>query len=350
MKNKSRVKVLAGAESTQTSGAFLYHADALQMYEHWPAPTCIIADGPYGLGKFPGEPKTPHGLAEWYAPHVAAWSKFAASDCTLWFWNTELGWATVHPVLEQNGWQYEEACVWDKGIGHIAGNVNSKTIRGMPVVTELAVRYTRKNRLHVPEGHSLSLKEWVRAEWLRSGLPMYRANQACGVANAATRKYLTECHHWYFPPADAMQKMADFCNSNGRPNGGWPYFSLDGTSFFDPRTWDRMRSKWNHRHGLTNVWQSPPVHGSERIKGDEGYLHANQKPLALMEIQVRSCTNVGDVVWEPFGGLCSGSVAAGRLDRRSFAAEMFLEYYQAASKRLTSELSIWSNTQQLKTA
>lgn len=350
MKAGKQLRAVTDIEGIQAGGAFLYHTDALKMYEHWPEPTCIIADGPYGLGKFPGEPKTPYGLAEWYAPHIASWSKHAATNCTLWFWNTELGWATVHPVLEQHGWQYEEVCVWDKGIAHIAGNVNSKTIRGMPVVTELAVRYTKKNRLSTPEGNLLSLKEWVRAEWLRSGLQMYKANEACGVANAATRKYLTECHHWYFPPADAVQKMAGYCNKHGAPCQGWPYFSLDGTSLFDAKKWERMRSKWNHTHGITNVWQSPPVHGSERVKGEVGYLHANQKPLVLMETQIRASTDIGDAVWEPFGGLCSGSLAAAKLGRRSFATEIFLEYYHAASKRLQDELSKCQFNQATKVA
>ncbi len=347
MVTRKSVSALSNARSAQVAGAFVYHADAKSMYEHWPAATCIIADGPYGLGKFPGEAKTHTQLAEWYAQHAAAWSKYSATDCTLWFWNTEVGWATVHPMLELHGWQYEEACVWDKGLAHIAGNVNSKTIRGMPVVTELAVRYTKRNRLATPGNDALTLKEWVRAEWVRSGLQMYKANEACGVANAATRKYLTECHMWYFPPAEAVQRMAEYCERHGRSSNGWPYFSLDGKAQFDPVKWDRMRAKWNHAHGVTNVWQSPPVHGSERVRSGDGYLHANQKPLALMDLQVKACTDVGDVIWEPFGGLCSASVAAARLGRRAFAAEVHEEYFNAAVQRLREASNTWQQRQQV---
>lgn len=102
----------------------------------------------------------------------------------------------MHPILELHGWQYEELSVWDKGIAHVAGNVNSKTIRGLPVVTEVAARYTRKATLASADGRQVELKEWLRAEWMRSGLPMYQANAACGVKNAATCKYLTACHLW----------------------------------------------------------------------------------------------------------------------------------------------------------
>ena len=314
-------------------GAILALGDAMGCYGEWEAPTCIISDGPYGLGKFPGEPRTPQEIPGWYAPHARAWAKAARTDSTLWFWCTEVGWALTHPVLEASGWQYEECCVWDKGIAHVAGNCNSKTIRGMPVVSEVAARYTRRNTLAAADGRQLGLKEWVREEWLRSGLPLGKANEACGVRNAATRKYLTQCHLWYFPPAEALAALADYCQRHGRETGR-PYFSLDGVSPFDQEAWAGMRSKWRHTHGTTNVWRVPPVHGAERVKGDDGYAHANQKPLSLMELQIASCTDKGDVVWEPFAGLASASVAAIRLERRPFAAEMNEEYFKAARSRL----------------
>lgn len=317
-------------------GATLFHGDALDLYEQWPSPTCIVVDGPYGLGKFPGEPKTPRNLPRWYAPHAEAWYRRAAPNCTLWFWGSEISWATVHPVLDGSGWDYEEACIWNKGIGHVAGNCNSLTIRGVPVVSELAVRYTKRNRLPGQNGAMLSLKEWVRSEWLRSGLPMRLSNEACGVLNAATRKYLTQCHLWYFPPAQAMQRMADYCAAHGKATER-PYFSLDGVHPFDGPMWEGLRSKWHHTHGTTNVWNEPPVHGEERIRGESGYLHANQKPLRLMAYQIASCTDPADVVWEPFGGLCTASLAAAHLGRRAFAAEVFDEYFEAAANRLAAE-------------
>lgn len=312
--------------------------DALSQYKQWASPTCIISDGPYGLGKFPGEPKTSHHLVEWYAPHVAAWSAQARTDTTLWFWCTEIGWALVHPVLEMHGWQYEECNVWDKGIAHVAGNCNSKTIRGMPVVSEVSVRYTKRNQLRGESGEMLDIKDWVRLEWQRSGLAMSKANEACGVANAATRKYLTQCHLWYFPPPEAVVKMAEYCNKYGASTKR-PYFSMDGKTQLTEVAWKQMRSKWNHAHAVSNVWQEPAVHGSERIRtgNSAGYQHANQKPLSLMQRQILACTDSGDVVWEPFGGLCSASIAAMQTGRRAFAAEINPEYFHVAQARLTQE-------------
>jgi site-specific DNA-methyltransferase (adenine-specific) len=320
--------------------ATIFGGDALEAYGAWPEPTCIISDGPYGLGKFPGEAISPDGLGEWYEPHAAAWARHALPFTTLWFWNSEIGWAKSHAALERNGWNYEETVVWDKGIAHVAGNCNSKTIRGVPVVTELAVRYTRDVKLETVGGAMLPIKDWLRAEWLRSGRPMYEANEACGVVNAATRKYLTKCHMWYFPPGFAVTGMARWCTKRGAASDR-PYFSLDGKNPPSAYEWERMRAMWTHTHGLTNVWHEPPVHNGERVRvpgSSSRYLHANQKPLALMERQILACTGPDDVVWEPFGGLCSATIAAVRTGRRACAAEVHGEFYAAATARLEAEL------------
>lgn len=333
--NNARVQTAANYAAT-IGDVTVEAQDALSCYGRWSTPTCIISDGPYGLGKFPGEPKTPAGLGEWYAPHAAAWSAHAGADCTLWFWCTEIGWAIVHPVLELHGWQYEECNVWDKGIAHVAGNCNSKTIRGMPVVTEVSVRYTKRNLVSGANGQPLSIKDWVRHEWQRSGLPLSKSNEACGVANAATRKYLTQCHLWYFPPPESIVRMAAYCTEHGLRTDR-PYFSLDGRTPIAEVAWAAMRAKWNHVHGLSNVWQAPAVHGSERVRSGAGYLHANQKPLSLMRRQVLACTDPGDVVWEPFGGLCSATIAARQTGRRAFAAEVNRDYFPVAVSRVQDD-------------
>jgi DNA modification methylase len=315
--------------------ASLFCGDALRAYEGWLPPTVIISDGPYGLGKFKGEPFTPDGLAEWYAPHAAAWARAAKPNTTLWFWNSEIGWAKAHAALELNGWVYEETVVWDKGVAHVAGNVNSRTIRGLPVVTEIAVRYTRAATLDTPDGRRLPLQRWLREEWRRSGLPLAQANRACGVANAATRKYLTTCRLWYCPPGEAVVAMGRWCERYGRKTST-PYFSLDGRTPPTARPWDELRAKWTHVHALTNVWREPAVHGAERVRRADGgaALHANQKPLALMERQILASSDAGDVVWEPFGGLASASVAALRLGRIAHAAEPNEIFFSAAAARL----------------
>ena len=314
--------------------ANLYLGNFSEVSEEWPSPTVIVADGPYGVASYPGDPVSHEELAEWYSPHVAYWSKRALPETTLWFWNTEIGWATVHPVLAQHGWEYRSCHVWDKGVGHIAGNANSKTLRRFPVVTEVCVQYVRNVTVD-SNGQTMSLKQWVRHEWERSGLTLNEANLACGVKNAATRKYLTKCHLWYFPPPEAFELLAQYANRHGRPKGR-PYYSLDGVRPATAEEWAKMRAKFHCDVGITNVWREPPVRGEERIKDAHKSVHMNQKPLRLLEQMILASSNEDDVVWEPFGGLCSTAIAALNTGRQCYSAEILEDYYRAALTRLAN--------------
>jgi site-specific DNA-methyltransferase (adenine-specific) len=313
----------------------LEYADAIDRYPHWDPPTVIIVDGPYGVGGFPGDPPTPGDLYGWYEPHAREWARHALPSTTLWLWNTEIGWANAHPAFEANGWEYRACYVWDKGVGHIAGNVNGDSIRRMPVVTEVCVQYVRDARLEAADGRKLAMKHWLREEWRRSGLPLQITNTAAGVKNAATRKWFTQCHLWYFPPADAMERLATYAEEHGAPTDR-PYFSLDGGTPLTAEQWEGMRAKWNHVHGLTNVWSEPPMRGVERLKTGRKSSHGNQKPLKLMERIIAASSDPGDVVWDPFAGLATGAVASLNLGRRCFSSEVNLDFYRLASERVSA--------------
>ena len=234
------------------------------------------------------------------------------------------------------------SALWKKGLSHVAGNANTQTLRKYPVVTEVCAHYVKSAKFEI-NGQSLSMQDWLRHEWRRSGLPFRLANEACGVLNAATRKYLTGDHLWYYPPVEAFVSLAAYANQHGRPEGR-PYFSIDGRQAIPASTWERMRAKFDCPFGVTNVWRLPQVGGAERIQGTRNgmaykfkSLHGSQKPLSFMELIVKSSTDPGDVVWEPFGGLCPGAIACHRLKRRYAAAEIIPEFYQAAVERLNAE-------------
>ncbi len=312
---------------------------AEKLYANWPRPTCIVSDGPYGVSGFPGDEQKPDSLDQWYEPHIQSWSRFATPETTLWFWNTEVGWATVHPVLISNGWEYRCCNIWDKGLSHVAGNANTRTLRKFPVVTEVCVHYVKAATFKCGD-RLLGMQDWLRHEWRRTGLPFKLANEACGVRNAATRKYLTGDHLWYYPPPDAFAKLAEYANEHGDP-AGKPFFSINGKSAITARQWSKMRAKFSCDVGFTNVWRAPQVNGSERIHGTRNAmkykyssLHGSQKPLKFIELIIRASTDKGDVVWEPFGGLCPGAVVSHHLERSYRAAEIIPEFYAAAMERL----------------
>jgi site-specific DNA-methyltransferase (adenine-specific) len=308
--------------------------DSLEHYQQWGMPTVIISDGGYGVLGFEGDTSDHLGLPQWYEPHIAAWSKHATPATTLWFWNSEIGWASVHPILEKYGWRYMNANVWNKGKGHIAGNVNTGKIRRFPVVSEMCVQYVYEARIN-----GLELKVWLLQEWKRTGLPARKANEACGVADVATRKYLDQGHLWYFPPPEMFMKMQEYANTHGDPKGR-PYFSIDGKQPGTAEQWAAMRSKFSCPHGYTNVWERPALRGSERFKNNGGNgkaIHLNQKPLDLMTMIINASSDKGDIVWEPFGGLFTACIAARNIGRRSFGAEIDPTYFHYGLKRLTQE-------------
>lgn len=314
------------------NGVTIFHADVLTLYEKWEPPIVIISDGAYGIGGFPGDPPTVESLPEWYEPHIRAWSEKATSQTTLWFWNTELGWATVHPILVKYGWRFVNCHIWDKGIAHIAGNTNTKKLKKFPVVTEVCVQYIREIKVKA-NGREMSLQEWLRFEWERTGLPLYKANEACRVKNAATRKYLTKDHLWYSPPPEIFERLVEYANKYGDPKGR-PYFSLDGRNPLTAGEWAKMRPKFYCKPGVTNVWREPPMHGSERIKIGTKSLHLNQKPLRLMELIIEASSDPGDLIWEPFGGLCTAALASLKLERRCVSAEINEVFFKVAIRRL----------------
>jgi len=311
----------------------LFLGNSLEHYQDWEQPTVIISDGAYGVLGFEGDTSDHIDLPNWYQAHIEEWSKASKPSTTLWFWNSEIGWAVVHPILEKYGWRYVNCNIWNKGKGHIAGNVNTEKIRRFPVVTEVCVQYVREVKID-----ELTLKAWLLKEWKRTKLPLRKANDACGVVDAATRKYFDQGHLWYFPPPEMFEKLVSYANEHGSPEQK-PYFSLDGNQSLTGEEWSKMRSKFKCPYGFTNVWERQALRGDERVKIPSGKaLHLNQKPLDLMKMIIESSTDESDIVWEPFGGLFSASLAARRINRKAYSCEIDPDYFYYGVKRFNQEV------------
>jgi site-specific DNA-methyltransferase (adenine-specific) len=163
------------------------------------------------------------------------------------------------------------------------------------------------------------------------------------VRNAATRKYFTLDWRWYFPPPEMIERLADYAAEHGHPTDV-PYFSVNRETPVTAEQWGRLRAKWNHTHAITNVWREPGLRDGERLRvnGRLKCVHLNQKPLKLIERTIRASSDAGDVIWEPFGGLCTAAVASVRLGRRSYAAEINPEFHALATERLDHETAVYA--------
>ena len=63
-------------------------------------------------------------------------------------------------------------------------------------------------------------------------------------------------------------------------------------------------------------------------------LHPTQKPLEILRPLIRSYSQIGDVVFDPFAGSASTLIAAAQLERSWMGCELDPAYYQKASQRL----------------
>ena len=137
---------------------------------------------------------------------------------------------------------------------------------------------------------------------------------------------------FYFPPVEIFERLKEYANQHGKSEDK-PYFVIPEELRIEGG-WSRIWYNWNFEYGVTNVWDVPALHNKERIKDGNKSIHLNQKPLILMDRIIKAVCQPGDVIWEPFGGLVSASVAALKYNCVPYAAEINNYYYELALKRL----------------
>ena len=71
-------------------------------------------------------------------------------------------------------------------------------------------------------------------------------------------------------------------------------------------------------------------------------VHPAAKPISLMEYLVSKLTAVGDLVCDPFAGVCSTGVACVRLGRHFTGIEIEEKYCEISAKRLDKEIKNWT--------
>ena len=64
-RRQGRQQAPAPGECFSRGKASLHFGRAEDFYAAWPAPICLISDGPYGVDGFPGDRRTAESLADW---------------------------------------------------------------------------------------------------------------------------------------------------------------------------------------------------------------------------------------------------------------------------------------------
>ncbi len=77
------------------------------------------------------------------------------------------------------------------------------------------------------------------------------------------------------------------------------------------------------KHGRcrSNVWSYPGVSVANPGSLDDLKLHPTVKPLALVMDAIRDCSNIGDIILDPFAGSGTTLLAAERTKRKAYVIE-----------------------------
>lgn len=67
--------------------------------------------------------------------------------------------------------------------------------------------------------------------------------------------------------------------------------------------------------------------------------HPTEKPVELMEILINNSSKEGDLVMDPFVGVCATALACQNLNRNFIGCEIDKKYYDTTMERLNSGLN-----------
>lgn len=282
-----------------------------------------ILDGPYGQDKADWD--RVKDLPAYYAPHIEAISRCSAASASVYFWNTAAGWARVHPLWLAAGWTFRSLIAWNKGMGYLAGRIDTKSLRTFANTTEFCGFYQREAIRGTPisDEESNPIRAYLCKEQARSRLTLKRLKDEMILEGAAGEMIVRHSFYesqWWFPTLDQWVALHRVWNKHG-DTAGRPYLqvmepqrvwnTLDAPDYEALRAdYEALRVPFTHPMGVSDTWNEPMVQGPERLKRADGKpLHVAQKPLLFAERMIRASSRPGELVFEPFGGTCRAAVA-----------------------------------------
>lgn len=335
----------------KTDRATVYQSTWLELAAtlptHMEGASLAIVDGPYGLSKADWDTfKSWDHFVEWYRPELQELSRVLAESANVYLWGTDTSASALRPLMAELGWKRRTRVIWDKGIGFMAGKIDTAAMTNHYDLTEVCDHYQR-NAWDLSGGAGATIaaaangdernraSAFLASERERAG--MTRRDLAAHFPSKTGR--LTGCvSNWEggqnFPTWGVWFKCAAAMEET-TPTTDRPYLVL-------PEVWekggglrasyDHLRAPFNHPQGVGNVWRAPTVAGAERLD------HPCQKPLAFYDRLIRSSSRVGDVVLEPYGGTLRAAVACQRLPpseaRRAIVCEPHGPYIEAVRPSL----------------
>ncbi len=206
----------------------------------------------------------------------------------------------INGYMENNGMEYIQEIIIDKGMKSIAGRI-SKKIKMLPPVSENIFVY-RKNAKPF-------IKNLLRLNQIKNGLSSKEISEKMGFktnGGGNWTKYCGNTEFPLFPTLEHWEKIKEI-------------FSLD-------LKYDSIKETYNGIFGLTNVWSDIYFRSTTK--------HPSEKPLVLAERCITIFSDEKNLVLDCFAGSGSTLVAANKLNRQFIGIEKHKEYYDICLERL----------------
>lgn len=161
--------------------------------------------------------------------------------------------------------------------------------------------------------------------------------------------WVSGTHHIIHSAGFAMQQLGmkllndiTWEKPNPPPNLSCRYFTHSTETLLWAAKNEKSRHRFNYEamrelnHGrqMKSVWSFTAPNGEEKEFGK----HPTQKPVALLQRIILSCTAEGDLILDPFAGSSTTGVAAIHLGRRYVGLELDADYFVLSTKRLEQAL------------
>jgi len=278
----------------------------------------ILTDPPYNIGK-DGWDRIKN-YYDWLMVRFKECERVLKENGTFWFFHinfTDL--SEIHKRLQRDTcFRHKQLIVINKGIQSVSGRCNTDVLRSFPRATEYLQFYTFDDltgaeQLSDEYARVNPMAQYLKKEFGRAGVTQKEVaklfpSKTGGVTGCVSNWILG----YNFPLKWQYERMRDYLND----------LNCDEDL---RREYEDLRYNFNLPMGVTDVWTNNFYESKTS--------HPTEKPLPLIRRIIRTASNEGDVILDPFIGSGTTAVACRQLKRHFIGIELDKTYYQMACER-----------------
>ena len=329
-------RVLCGDSTKAEDAARLMNGAKAQM---------IPADPPYGMGKEKDGVQNDNLYADKLdAFQMAWWRAFRPhieDNASAYIWgNAEGLWRLwfVGGLKDSERLTMRNEIAWDKGGGGFGVGTEAQRCyfpEERCLFFMLGEQGFNNNADNYWDGWD-PIRAYLDGERRKSGLTTDQCNQICGKQNM-TQSAFTKGGFRLISKED-YEKLRDACSGRAFKR---EHDELKREHDELKREFYETRAYFDNTHdNMTDVWEF------KRVTGEERHEHATPKPVEMMARAIKSSTQDGGLLVEPFLGSGSTLIAAEQLGRKCYGMEISPAYCDVIVKRwenLTGKKAVLEN-------